>query len=69
MRPSRLDPLFASARTLPGVGPKIGALIAKAVAASKHQLALVLTTQRTFAAKGHGLTSSDRSNDQLSICC
>src|SRR5436853_312110 len=25
MRPSRLDPFFASVRTLPGVGPKIGA--------------------------------------------
>lgn len=33
MRPSRLDPLFAPARVLPGVGPKIGALIARAVGA------------------------------------
>src|SRR5882724_7573962 len=33
MRPSRLDPFFASVRTLPGVGPKIGALIARAVSA------------------------------------
>ena len=33
MRPSRLDPFFASARSLPGVGPKIGALIARAVGA------------------------------------
>jgi ATP-dependent DNA helicase RecG len=33
MRPSRLDPLFAPARSLPGVGPRIGALIAKAVGA------------------------------------
>jgi ATP-dependent DNA helicase RecG len=31
MRPSQLDPLFASARTLPGVGPRIDALIARAL--------------------------------------
>jgi ATP-dependent DNA helicase RecG len=33
MRPSRLDPFFASARSLPGVGPKLGVLIARAVGA------------------------------------
>ncbi len=33
MRPSRLDPFFASALSLPGVGPKTGALIARVVGA------------------------------------
>jgi ATP-dependent DNA helicase RecG len=33
MRPSRLDPLFAPVRTLPGVGPRLGPLIARAVGA------------------------------------
>src|SRR5688500_6168654 len=33
MRPSRLDPLFAPVETLPGVGPRIGQLIARAVGA------------------------------------
>ena len=33
MRPSRLDPLFAPVTSLPGVGPKIGLLIARAVGA------------------------------------
>ncbi len=33
MRPSRLDPLFAPATALPGVGPRVGALIARAVGA------------------------------------
>jgi ATP-dependent DNA helicase RecG len=32
MRPSLLDPLFASASTLPGVGPKIGKLLDKLLA-------------------------------------
>jgi ATP-dependent DNA helicase RecG len=31
MRPSRLDPLFAPAISLPGIGPKIGELIARVV--------------------------------------
>jgi ATP-dependent DNA helicase RecG len=31
MRPSLLDPLFASARVLPGVGPRVAALLARAV--------------------------------------
>ncbi|MGH6923548.1 MAG: ATP-dependent DNA helicase RecG [Propylenella sp.] len=31
MRPALLDPLFASARSLPGVGPKIAALFARAI--------------------------------------
>ncbi len=33
MRPSRLDPLFAPATALPGVGPRVSALIARAVGA------------------------------------
>ena len=33
MRPSRLDPLFAPATVLPGIGPKIAPLIARAVGA------------------------------------
>ena len=33
MRPSRLDPLFAPVRTLPGIGPKSAELIARAVGA------------------------------------
>ena len=33
MRPSLLDPLFAPAQTLPGVGSRIAALIARAVGA------------------------------------
>ena len=33
MRPSRLDPLFAPATSLPGVGPRVGALIARVVGA------------------------------------
>ena len=33
MRPSRLDPYFAPATTLPGIGPRIGALVARAVGA------------------------------------
>ena len=33
MRPSLLDPLFAPARTLPGVGPRLAPLIARAVGA------------------------------------
>ncbi len=31
MRPSRLDPLFAPATVLPGVGPRVGALVARVV--------------------------------------
>jgi ATP-dependent DNA helicase RecG len=31
MRPALLDPLFAPATTLPGIGPRLGALIARAV--------------------------------------
>ena len=33
MRPSRLDPYFAPATSLPGIGPRIGALVARAVGA------------------------------------
>ena len=33
MRPSLLDPLFASIRVLPGVGPRVGALIARVTGA------------------------------------
>ena len=29
MRPSRLDPLFADATTLPGIGPKLGQILAE----------------------------------------
>jgi ATP-dependent DNA helicase RecG len=35
MRPSLLDPLFAPADSLPGVGPRIGTLIARAVGAEE----------------------------------
>lgn len=37
MRPSRLDPLFAPARSLPGVGARIGQLIARATGAESDE--------------------------------
>jgi ATP-dependent DNA helicase RecG len=38
MRPSRLDPLFAPATALPGIGPKIAPLIARVVGADEEAL-------------------------------
>jgi ATP-dependent DNA helicase RecG len=37
MRPSLLDPLFASIRVLPGVGPRVGALIARVAGADSDE--------------------------------
>ncbi len=41
LRPSLLDPLFAPARTLPGVGPKVAPLIEKLLGTPEREARIV----------------------------
>ena len=51
MRPSALDPLFAPITTLPGVGPKVAAVMAGLVAPSGGGDAPVSYTHLTLPTK------------------
>jgi len=41
LRPSQLDPLFAPARSLPGVGPKVAPLIEKLLGTPEREARIV----------------------------